>query len=124
MNLFKAILITLGTLSLLFGLIGIMVPGLPTTPLLLLTAGLYVRSSEKLYNKLISNRIVGSYIVEFRANKGMTRIAKISVISLMWIMILISVLFLINHMTVRIIVLLAGITGTVVMGLIVPTTIK
>jgi len=124
MNLFKAILITLGTLSLLFGLIGIMVPGLPTTPLLLLTAGLYVRSSEKLYNKLISNRIVGSYIVEFRTNKGMTRIAKISVISLMWIMILISVLFLINHLTVKIIVLLAGITGTVVMGLIVPTTIK
>jgi len=124
MNLFKAILITLGTLSLLFGLIGIIVPGLPTTPLLLLTAGLYVRSSEKLYNKLISNRIVGSYIVEFRTNKGMTRIAKISVISLMWIMILISVLFLINHLTVKIIVLLAGITGTVVMGLIVPTTIK
>jgi len=124
MNLFKAILITLGTLSLLFGLIGIIVPGLPTTPLLLLTAGLYVRSSEKLYNKLISNRIVGSYIVEFRTNKGMTRIAKISVISLMWIMIMISVLFLINYLTVKIIVLLAGITGTVVMGLIVPTTIK
>jgi len=124
MNLFKVILISLGTLSLLFGLIGIMVPGLPTTPLLLLTAGLYVRSSEKLYNKLISNRIVGSYIVEFRTNNGMTRITKITVISLMWIMIMISVLFLINHLTVKIIVLLAGITGTVVMGLIVPTTIK
>ncbi len=60
MSFLKSILILLGTLSLCIGVIGIVVPGLPTTPFLLLTAGLYIKSSDKLYTKLISNRLVGS----------------------------------------------------------------
>ena len=49
MNLIKVLLIVLGTLSLCVGIIGIVVPGLPTTPFVLLTAGLYIKSSDKLY---------------------------------------------------------------------------
>ena len=83
MSLVKIILIVLGTLSLGIGIIGIVVPGLPTTPFLLLTAGLYVKSSDRLYQKLISNRYVGSYILEYQANKGMTKRAKLYAIGLM-----------------------------------------
>ena len=54
MNLFKVILIALGTLSLCIGIIGIIVPGLPTTPFILLTAGLYINSSDRSYQKLIT----------------------------------------------------------------------
>ena len=121
MNLIKVILISLGTISLCIGVIGIAVPGLPVTPFILLTAALYVRSSDRLYNKLITNRIVGPYIVRFRANKGMTGRAKQYAIITMWIMIATSCIFFINPSLIKLMVLIAGIIGTIVMGFIIPT---
>ena len=44
-------LIALGTLSLIVGIIGIFLPILPTTPLLLLTSYCYIKSSERLSKK-------------------------------------------------------------------------
>lgn len=121
MSILKFLLILLGTISLGIGIIGIIVPGLPTTPFLLLTAGLYVRSSDKLYQKLISNQYVGSYIMDFQTKKGLTIKVKIASISLMWIMIIISTLFFIDLLVVKISVLILGLIGTIVMGFIIPT---
>ena len=121
MTLFRVLLIFLGTLSLGLGILGIVVPGLPATPFFLLTAALYIRSSEKLYQKLVSSKIAGKYILDFRERKGMTLKTKIWSISLMWTMITISSLFLIQSLPVIFIVLVAGITGTVVMGFIIKT---
>ena len=41
-----------GTLSLALAILGIVLPGLPTTPFALLSAYLYAKSSRKLYNWL------------------------------------------------------------------------
>jgi len=120
----KIILILLGTLSLIIGVIGIFVPGLPTTAFLLLTAALYMRSSEKLYRKLLSNRILGPYILEFQSQKGMTKRTKLHAIGTMWFMITISCVFFIKPVTVIVIVIGAGVIGTIVMGWIVPTAGK
>ncbi|MFO7722075.1 MAG: YbaN family protein [Bacteroidales bacterium] len=121
MNPANAIWILLGTLSLLIGVTGIFIPGLPTTPFLLLTAGLYLKGSPRLYNALLSTRVIGDYIREYKAAKGMTLRQKVSSIGVMWAMILISVIFFIQSMNVMIIVLICGAIGTVVMGFIVPT---
>ena len=118
---FKAVLIILGTISLFLGVIGIFIPGLPTTPFLLLTASLYVRSSDKLYNKLISNKMLGKYILNYRKNKGITKKTKIYSITLMWIMIACSVLFFIKIFYVKIIVLVVGLAGTFIMGFVIKT---
>ncbi|MGC9330670.1 MAG: YbaN family protein [Bacteroidales bacterium] len=90
----KAILILLGSISLFLGVLGIFIPGLPTTPFLLLSAGLYIHSSPKLYNMLITNILLGPYITNFQRNKCMTLSLKIYSISLMWIMITLSCVFL------------------------------
>jgi Uncharacterized protein conserved in bacteria len=124
MSLVKIILIVLGTLSLGIGIIGIVVPGLPTTPFLLLTAGLYVKSSDRLYQKLISNRYVGSYILEYQANKGMTKRAKLYAIGLMWAMITLSCLLFIHPLSIKLVVVAVGAIGTAVMGFVVPTVIS
>jgi uncharacterized protein len=121
MNFLKVLLIALGTLSLCIGIIGIEVPGLPTTPFLILTAGLYVKSSDRLYQKLITNRFVGSYILEFQTTKGMTKKTKLYAIAPMWIMIAFSCLFFITPLTLKLVVSLIGLIGTLVMGYIVPT---
>ena len=121
MTFIKVLYIILGTLSLVIGAIGIVVPGLPTTAFLLLAAGLYVRSSPKLYRKLISNKYFGPYILDFQERKGMTRRMKLQAIGTMWVMISISCIFLIKSLTVILFVIGLGIVGTVVMGFIVKT---
>ncbi len=117
----KAILIILGTLSLGIGIIGIFVPGLPTTPFILLTAGLYLRSSDRLYQMLVQNTYLGNYIKDFQKNRGVTRITKIYSITLMWIMIFISVYFFIANALIKWLIIIIGVIGTVVMGYILPT---
>ncbi len=111
----KVLFILIGTISLGFGIAGMVIPGLPATPFLLLTAGLYVRSSEKLYSLLINHKIPGPYITNYSG--GMNKRLKISVILIMWTMILISGFLLLESKTIRIILLLAGITGTVAVSL-------
>ncbi|MBN2350080.1 MAG: YbaN family protein [Bacteroidales bacterium] len=117
----KLLFIILGTLSLCIGIIGIVVPGLPTTPFLLITAGLYIKSSDTLYQKLITNRFVGSYILEFQANKGMTIKTKLYAIGAMWVIITVSCIFFITPFSIKLIVLIVGLIGTIVMGFLVPT---
>lgn len=124
MNFKKAILVFLGLISLVIGVVAIVIPGLPTTPFLLLAAGLFMRSSDRLYRKVMSNRIVGPYIREFRENKGMTKRTKIHAIGTMWVMIAISCIFFVDDWMIRIVIISVGIIGTVVMGFIVPTSRK
>lgn len=124
MTILKATFIFLGTLSLCFGVIGIFVPGLPTTPFLLLTAALYVKSSDRLYQMIIDNRFIGAYINKYRTNRGMSRRDKIYAISLMWLMIAISCIFFIESLLIKSIVAMVGAIGTIVMGLIIPPSKK
>lgn len=117
----KYFLILLGTISLILGVTGIFVPGMPTTPFLLLTAGLYVKSSDRLYHYLIRNKFVGTYISDFRTNKGMTKKSKIYAICTMWLMITFSSIFFITTSSSQLLVTVIGAIGTLVMGFIVPT---
>jgi uncharacterized membrane protein YbaN (DUF454 family) len=114
----KILLIFLGTVSLSLGIIGIAVPGLPTTPFLLLAATLYFRSSKRLYRWLLDTKYFGPYIRKYRENRAMDFKVKIYSIVLMWLMILSSVIFFIDNSIARIIVVSVGIIGTVVMSMI------
>ena len=84
----KYILIILGSISLVLGVIGIFLPLLPTTPFLLLSAALYVRSSENLYNWLINQKYLGTYIRNFREHKAIPLHAKIISVTLVWVTLL------------------------------------
>jgi uncharacterized membrane protein YbaN (DUF454 family) len=121
MYFFKIFLIILGSLSLIIGIMGIVIPGLPTTPFVLLAASLYLRSSDRLYAKLISNKFIGPYIQKYSIKNGMTLNSKLFSILIMWIMIIISAVFFLETVHLILIVLLMGMTGTLVMGFIVPT---
>ncbi len=81
----KTVLIILGLLSLGLGVVGIFVPLLPTTPLLLLSAWCFVRSSERLYEWLINNRYLGEYIRNFREHRAIPLRAKILSVALIWL---------------------------------------
>ena len=102
----KALYILLGTVSLILGIIGIFLPLLPTTPFLLLTAALYMRSSPRLYDWLLHQKYLGNYIRNFRENKAIPLRAKIVSVSLIWITILHCVFFIVPYWWLKIVLLL------------------
>lgn len=117
----RALYMTGGTLSLALGIIGIFVPGLPTTPFVLLSAALYAKSSEKLYNWLLNNKYLGPRIKNYQRQKGVTIKAKYRIIALMLTMVLISSFIILNVLVLQIIILSAGVIGAIVVRFIVPT---
>lgn len=116
----KILYIFLGVLCLLLAGIGIVLPGLPTTPFVLLAAALFLRSSDSLYKNLLKNRIFGKYLQRYMEQKGMTLKEKISSLLLMWVMISLSV-YKIENIYFRVSVLILGLIGTGVMGFYIKT---
>jgi len=66
-----------GTVFLVIGGVGIILPILPTTPFLLLAAVCYARSSERWYHWLLHNRWFGSYIRNWHEGKGIPMKTKV-----------------------------------------------
>ena len=58
---------------------------LPTTPLLLLAAALWLRSSERLHSWLINHRVFGEYIQNFRIHRAIPLRVKIYATTLVWL---------------------------------------
>ena len=85
-----------GTICLILGIIGIAIPIFPTTPFLLLAAASYFRSSEKAYNWLLSNKLFGNLIKNYREGKGLPIKVRVITIALLWITIVISIVFIQN----------------------------
>ena len=110
----KTLFVVLGSVSLALGIIGIVVPGLPTTSFVLLSAYLYARSSERLYNKLLNHKFLGGYIKDFQ--KGVSVRTKVRAISMMWTMIFVSAYFFIENLYVRLVLIGVGFVGTFVMA--------
>ena len=108
----KYIYFAVGSLSLLLGIIGIFLPVLPTTPFLLLSAALYVRSLQRAYHWLISHKYLGPYIRCFREDKSIPLHAKVVSISLMWITALFCVFFKFSHIVLDALMLVVAVSVT------------
>ena len=102
-----------GSISVSLGILGIFLPLLPTTPFLLLAASCYVRSSDKFYDWLINNKYLGKYIKSYREGKGIPLKAKIFSMSLLWLTILYSIIFVVNLIFFEIILFLIAVSVTV-----------
>jgi uncharacterized membrane protein YbaN (DUF454 family) len=74
------------------GLVGIIVPGLPTTPLMILAAACYARSSQKFYDWIINNKMFGHHVKNYREGKGIPRKSKPIILGTMWVFVLFAVL--------------------------------
>jgi len=105
----KSLFIITGTLFVGLGVIGIFLPILPTTPFLLLAAACYTRGSQRFYCWLLNNRWFGVYIKNYKQKKGMPLKIKILTMVLLWFAIMISVVFAVQSIAVRIILIIIAI---------------
>ena len=109
----KVLLIILGSISLPLGVIGIFVPLLPTTPLLLLSAALYFRSSPKLYDWLLNHPRLGTYIRNFREHRAIPLRVKIVSVSLVWLTIGYCIIAVVEPLWLRIALALLAMAITI-----------
>jgi uncharacterized membrane protein YbaN (DUF454 family) len=98
-----------GTIFVGLGVIGIFLPVIPATPFLLLAAACYARSSRRFYCWLLNNRWFGVYIKNYRQKKGMPLKVKILTVALLWLTILISVIFAVQSLALRIVLIIIAI---------------
>ena len=115
----RAFYIILGCIAVVLGTIGIFVPGLPTTPFVLLASWCFYRSSPRLQAWLL-NSFLGKYIRDYQNKGGITTRKRIYIILLMATMVAISTIFFIKTLPIRIIVWVAGLIGCIVVGFFVP----
>jgi uncharacterized membrane protein YbaN (DUF454 family) len=90
--------IILGTISLGLGMLGIVLPVLPTTPFLLLTAYCYAKGSKRMHLWLLNHKWFGKYIRNYMEGKGIPLKTKIIAIASMWVMISITSIFIIEFL--------------------------
>jgi uncharacterized membrane protein YbaN (DUF454 family) len=109
----KYILAILGLISLLIGVLGIFIPLLPTTPFLLLSATLFMKSSTRLYNWLMNHKYLGKYIKNYLQYKVISKKTKLSSISLLWIAITISIVLVVEKLVFKILLLAIAIAITI-----------
>ncbi len=113
--------ISLGSIFVGVGFVGVFVPGLPTTIWLILAAGCYIRSSERLYNWLIENKLFGKYIKNYYDGLGMPRNSKVLAVSSITLFCTLAIIFFISIMWIKILVFFVGISGILFILLKVPT---
>lgn len=78
----KLLYIILGFLSIGLGIIGIVLPGLPTTPFLLLALFCFSRGSERLRLWFIQTKIYQKYLKEYDEKRAMTMKQKLIILAI------------------------------------------
>ena len=107
----KALWVIAGSVFVVLGAFGVILPGLPTTPFLILAAACYIRSSQRLYDWLIANKTFGPNLRDYREGKGIPKRAKKIALVMMTIFVGYAVLFALDDLFVRIVVLILGMIG-------------
>ena len=116
----KVLYVGCGTVCTLLALAGIVLPGLPATPFLLLASWLFIRSSPSLHARLESSRLFGPYLKRYRERGGVTAKGKTMIVILMLSVVAVSCIFFLESLALRLIVVSAGIAGTVCVIFFVP----
>ena len=93
-NAMRYFLIVSGWLSVTLGVIGIVVPLLPTTPFILLAGGCFAKSSPRFHNWLLNHAFFGPIIKNYQGNQGIPRNVKIRTIIFIWITLSVSIILL------------------------------
>ncbi len=112
MSIKKTVLMGLGFLFVALGIMGAVVPVMPSIPFFIIASICFSKSSEKFHNLLLNNKWVGPHIKRYHENNGITLKTKILFIIFQWAGILgTSVLFIHNFFG-RIIMIVIAIVAT------------
>ena len=108
----KTIFTAFGLISLGLGVLGAFLPVLPTTPFLLLSAALFLRSDRRLYDWLMNHPKLGTYISNFMIHKAIPLRVKVTAITTLWLTLLYCAIFVAEHWLLRLFFIILATTIT------------
>jgi hypothetical protein len=111
----RVLLIVLGSLSFGLGILGIYVPGLPTTPFLLVAAACYLRSSPHLYRRLISHPRIGPQLDAMMKTRAIPLKVKVASLALAWAVLGSLALFVVESLWLKAVLLVVALAKTAFM---------
>ena len=101
----KVVLIILGFISMGIGIVGIVVPILPTTPFLLLASFFFAKGSKRFHDWFISTKIYKKYLESFLQSKAMTLKNKFTILFPVSCMLIITFIF-VNNLYARLVLVI------------------
>ncbi|MCW8802587.1 MAG: YbaN family protein [Candidatus Bathyarchaeota archaeon] len=112
-RLFRSLFFIAGTITLVLGAVGVVLPILPTTPFLLISLACYLKSSERMTHWMLNNNYFGTYIRNYKEGKGIPMKTKLFAISILWITIAFSGIVLVPIFVVQMILFIVATAVTV-----------
>lgn len=94
MTIKKAVLILLGLIFLGLGMIGAVLPILPTTPFLLVASLCFVRGSTKMNNWLLNHHIFGAFLKNYLDERAIKKRDLIRTLIILWMTLIVSIFFI------------------------------
>jgi uncharacterized protein len=110
----SALLWVAGSVALVVGLIGVVLPGLPTTPFILLAAACYAKASPRLHAWLLNHRWFGPMLRDWERDRSLTRRSKTVAILSMTVMVGVSIWSFHGRPLVQAVLLVTGAVGVAV----------
>jgi len=94
----RALWLVVGLICVGLGAVGMVLPILPTTPFLLAAAACFCKSSTRLYNWLLNNKLFGEYLRNYKEGRGLPMRTKVTALTVLWATIGISAVFFLNRL--------------------------
>jgi uncharacterized membrane protein YbaN (DUF454 family) len=110
----RALLWLAGSVSLALGIVGIILPGLPTTPFILLAAACYAKASPRLHQWLLNHRWFGPMLRDWESDRSLTRRTKTVAVVSMLVMVSFSIWTFHGRLAVQLVLLVTGAIGAFV----------
>jgi len=90
----RILLLSIGFLSFGAGVIGIYVPLLPTTPLILFALFCFSKSSDRFHQWLVNTNVYKKYVKEFQETRAVSFANKIKILLFLYVSVGISIYFI------------------------------
>ncbi|QHS10787.1 YbaN family protein [Sinimarinibacterium sp. NLF-5-8] len=105
----RILLIIAGFISLLLGIIGALLPVMPTTPFIILAAACFARSSERFHQMLLRNRIFGPLLVEWETHRSIPYRTKLIALAMLAVTLGSSVVLFVRPLQLQLAVAAVGV---------------
>jgi uncharacterized membrane protein YbaN (DUF454 family) len=101
-RLLRGVYICLGFVALGLGIIGTVLPGIPTTMPIILAAFFFSKSSKRFDDWMVNHKVFGPLVRDWRAGRGFTARAKVIAIVAIAITFTITVGWMVENMVLRV----------------------
>lgn len=104
---------TLGIIFLGLSYVGIVMPGIPAIPFILISGWFFLNSSKRLFDWMLSKKIMGKVLRKFFIGEGAGTGMALFVISQLWVSLIVAQLIFKMPLWLYIVINLTGIIGSV-----------